>query len=246
VPQISIASVNVPGWSGATSGISLRIYANQYFTAWDGTPIEQTVPKNASSGLGSFFKSYACTVDGSGNITIPAVTLPSTVDSPDNPSATYTALFWDATLNQNVQIFGTFASWPLLASPSATTWAAIFGNVAVVGGAAILVGTVTALPYGATPTATITSANPYYLNLGIPIADALQFLPCTSINAHTFTAPATVIAVAYNGIMLPANVAAPAKSYTVAGDGVTITLTFDIDPSWERIDAFCRPGGSTP
>jgi hypothetical protein len=74
---------------------------------------------------------------------------------------------------------------------------------------------------------------------GFPLA-ALTYLPCAlGANNHSFTAPGLVIAPAYNGVLLPEGQSLPTLSYTLDSTGTRITLNFDIDPSWERIDAFC-------
>ena len=124
MPLITIASVTIPGWQGNTAGVSLRIYANAPFTAESGTIYPQSVMTNPIS-LGTFFQSYACTV-ASGALTIPAVELDSTVDSPDNPDATYSAVLWDGASGQPIQQFGTRSQFTLSPSPTSTTWAAIF------------------------------------------------------------------------------------------------------------------------
>jgi hypothetical protein len=74
---------------------------------------------------------------------------------------------------------------------------------------------------------------------GFPLA-MLAYQPCTlGSNNHSFTAPGPVIAPAYNGVLLPEGASSPTLSYTLDSTGTEITLNFDIDPSWERIDAFC-------
>jgi hypothetical protein len=74
---------------------------------------------------------------------------------------------------------------------------------------------------------------------GFPLA-MLAYQPCAlGLNNHSFTAPGPVIAPAYNGVLLPEGATAPTLSYTLDSTGKGITLNFDIDPSWERIDAFC-------
>lgn len=124
--QITIASATIPGWQGNTQGIVLRIYANSSFTAESGTIYPASVRTN-SPALGTFYQSYACTV-ADGALTIPAITIDSTTDSPDNPDATYSAVIWDTTSGQQVQNFGTLATWQLQPSPTATTWSAIFSG----------------------------------------------------------------------------------------------------------------------
>jgi hypothetical protein len=74
---------------------------------------------------------------------------------------------------------------------------------------------------------------------GFPLA-ALAYLLCAlGVNNHSFTAPGQVIAAAYNGVLLPEGQSTPTLSYTLDSTGTKITLNFDIDPTWERIDAFC-------
>ena len=121
---VTIASVTIPGWQGNTSGIVLRVYTNSDFTAQTGTPYPCSIKANLAS-LGTFYQSHACTVSG-GSLTIPAVTIDSTTDSPDNPDATYSAVLWDTTTGVQIQTFGTFARFQLIPSPTSTTWAAIF------------------------------------------------------------------------------------------------------------------------
>lgn len=121
---ITIASVTIPGWQGNTSGVTLRIYANSSFTAVSGT----LYPKSNVSVNpipGTFYQSYNCTVSG-GSLIIPAVTLDSTVDSPDNPGATFSAVLYDSLSGKQIMPFGTFQQFSLNPSPTSTTWAAIF------------------------------------------------------------------------------------------------------------------------
>jgi hypothetical protein len=122
--SITIASVTIPGWQGNSSGVQLRIYTNQSFTAASGTIYPKSVTL-APSSLGTFFQSYTCSVSA-GSLIIPAVTLDSTVDSPDNPNASYSAVLFDSQSGKQIQSFGTFAAFSLNPSPTSTTWAAIF------------------------------------------------------------------------------------------------------------------------
>src|ERR1700761_6637248 len=105
MPLITITTVTIPGWQGNTTGVSLRIYVNGSFTSQSGTIYPQSVLTNPSS-RGTFFQSFACTVT-SGALTIPEVQLDSTVDSPDNPDATYSAVLWDGTSGMQIQSFAT-------------------------------------------------------------------------------------------------------------------------------------------
>lgn len=124
MPLITIASVTVPGWQGNTSGVSLRIYANASFTAESGTLYPRSVLANPAS-LGTFFQSIACTVSD-GALTIPEVQIDSTVDSPDNPDVTYSAVLFDSSSGKPIQSFGTDSQFTVSPSPTSTTWAAIF------------------------------------------------------------------------------------------------------------------------
>ena len=122
--SITIASVTIPGWQGNTSGVTLRIYANQSFTAASSTLYPKSIVC-VNPIPGTFFQSYACSVSG-GSLIVPAVTLDSTVDSPDNPNATFSAVLFDSLSGKQIQSFGTFAAFSLNPSPTPTTWAAIF------------------------------------------------------------------------------------------------------------------------
>jgi hypothetical protein len=123
---ITIASVVIPGWQGNTTGIQLRIYTNADFTASTGTLYPKTiVPNIKTAGLGSFYQANPCTVSGT-TLTLPAVTLDSTTDSPDNPNGTYSAVLFDSISGKQIQDFGTFSAFSLSPTPTSTTWAAIF------------------------------------------------------------------------------------------------------------------------
>jgi hypothetical protein len=93
--------------------------------------------------------------------------------------------------------------------------------------------------FSGTETIDLSNAIPMVGPYGFPL-NALAYLPCVlGANNHSFTAPGTVIAPAYNGVLLPEGQSTPTLSYTLDSTGTEITLNFDIDPSWERIDAFC-------
>lgn len=78
---------------------------------------------------------------------------------------------------------------------------------------------------------TITPTLPPY---GFPIGD-LAYQPCTG-SGSAYVAPAPILAVSYNGILMPQGVAAPILSWT-PGPGNAINLNFSADPL-DRIDAF--------
>lgn len=73
---------------------------------------------------------------------------------------------------------------------------------------------------------------PLLLNRG------LGYRPCSGATpGRFFVAPGrTIIAVAYNGILMLPALAAPRLSYTAAAQ--VITTNFDVQPG-DRIDAFC-------
>ena len=125
--SITIASVTVPNWQGNTSGIVLRVYFNEAFTAASGNIYPKTIYSNAAvaASLGTFYQTNACTVTGT-SLVIPAITLDSTTDSPDNPGASYSAVLWDSTTGKPIQMFGTFPSFVLDPTHTSATWAAIF------------------------------------------------------------------------------------------------------------------------
>lgn len=142
--QITIASVSIPNWQGANNGIALFIYVNSAFTSAGGTlypaTVERNLPYSGRVSSGTFYLSYPCTTavssppSGTGEeLTIPAITLDSSSDSPDNPGATYSAVLWDTANGCPVQQFGTTARWsldPSYGSPvsTSTTWAEIFST----------------------------------------------------------------------------------------------------------------------
>jgi len=124
MPLITIAAVTIPNWQGNATGIVLRLYANESFTAQSGSFYPRGVQCNPAS-LGTFFQAVTCSVVG-GALTIPSFTLDSTTDSPDNPDASYSAVLWDSASGKPVQSYGTFAAFALPAEPTPTTWSAIF------------------------------------------------------------------------------------------------------------------------
>lgn len=132
MPLISIASLTLPSWQGVGNNVSLFVFINSSFTAESGTycpvTIRENLPYGGRQSTGTFYLAYPCTVSG-GALTIPALSLDSTTDSPDNAAgATYSAVFWDASVGNIIQPFGTFESFPLPSTPTSTTWAAIFST----------------------------------------------------------------------------------------------------------------------
>jgi hypothetical protein len=118
---ITINSQNLYGWQGNSSNVALQIKCDATFTANSGNIVMATSDNPAS--LGSFYQLYTCTVSGT-TLTIPAVTLDSTSDSSNNPSATYSAHLYDQSTNQTIQAYGT--SFGVNPDTTPTTWANIF------------------------------------------------------------------------------------------------------------------------
>jgi len=120
--SVEIASLVISGWQGGSS-VSLRIDTDQTFTSSAGNVWPCTIKSNPAS-LGTFYQLYACAITGT-ELTIPQISLDSTVDSVDNPAATYSASFVDTSCGQIIQPFGA-GSFSVPPSPSSTTWAKIF------------------------------------------------------------------------------------------------------------------------
>jgi hypothetical protein len=120
--SVSIAATSIPNWQ-AGSDVVLRIYPLSSFQAADGTLLVQGNPSNDEASAANFYIPVACTLSGS-TLSIASVTLKSTTDSVDNPTAKYGAFFYT---NEGEQIapFGQFASFALPASPTSTTWDAL-------------------------------------------------------------------------------------------------------------------------
>ena len=127
--QVTISPVTLSGWSGLSTGVALYVFCNDAFTGSDGTLVPKTVRDNVKNGLGTFYQSFACTVNN-GQLAVPAVQLESTTDSPDNPDASYSAVLWDSTTGMAIQSFGTRQSFALSPTPTTITWAAIFSGQA--------------------------------------------------------------------------------------------------------------------
>jgi hypothetical protein len=80
---------------------------------------------DSPAGQGDFYIQSACTVSGN-TLTIPAISLDSTTDSPDNPSARYSAFLVDTSTGDTIQAFG--SSFSLSPDSASTTWPAIFAQ----------------------------------------------------------------------------------------------------------------------
>ncbi len=68
----------------------------------------------------------------------------------------------------------------------------------------------------------------------------LAYLPCAgSVPGTVYNAPGQVIAVAYNGVLMPKGMAAPTLSYTLAGTVIALNFMTETGNPNDRIDALC-------
>jgi hypothetical protein len=129
----NIAPVTLPNWQGVSDSISLFIYIHTAFASAGGSlypaTVEHNLPYNGICTSGTFYIAAPCTVSGS-SLTIPAISLDSTTDSPDNPNALLSAVLWDTAAGQPIEHLGTFTRFSLPAEPTSTTWAQIFATEA--------------------------------------------------------------------------------------------------------------------
>jgi len=116
--QTTIESISLANWQG-TSNVSLQICCDRSFVGSSGAIIQKSSDR-------TFFTLQACSISGT-TLTIPAITIESTVDSVSNPYALYTAYFYDAALCERLTMFGG-CSFPVPATTT-TTWATIFSEV---------------------------------------------------------------------------------------------------------------------
>lgn len=119
---ISISSVVLSDWQGGST-VALRIKIGATFTSLAGNIWLKTM--DSPAGQGDFYIQSACTVDKN-TLTIPAISLDSTTDSPDNPSARYSAFLVDTSTGDTIQAFG--PSFSLSPDSASTTWPAIFAQ----------------------------------------------------------------------------------------------------------------------
>lgn len=117
---IAIAAITLSNWQGNAT-IALRISNDQTFVSSAGNIWLKTLGNPA--GKGDFYQQFACTLTGN-NLAIPAISLDSTTDSPDNPAAKYKAFLVDTSTGDVVQSFG--PAFSLTPADASTTWAAIF------------------------------------------------------------------------------------------------------------------------
>lgn len=84
----------------------------------------------------------------------------------------------------------------------------------------------------------LSSATPYIGPYGFYLP-LLAYLACSGAFPGTvYVAPGPVIAIAYNGELLPRGLAFPILSYTLAPDQVTATLNFNTEAG-DQVDALC-------
>src|SRR5260370_14712402 len=104
---ITVPSQTIKNFQARTAGpIFLRIYVNQAFVTSDGTPLQPS-----SSGSNNYYLQLTCTLAGT-TLTIPSFTIDSTTDGQDINTATYGAMFFDATGAQ-IQTFAGFERFRL-------------------------------------------------------------------------------------------------------------------------------------
>lgn len=114
---MTVSSTVVNGWAyGSAQVITLRIYANQDFVTSDGE-----IVKFGAVGGSGFYRSFTCTVVGT-VLTVPTITLPTTTDSTDVPSATWTAVFYVGGTKRDTWLAG-FKLTHTVGSP--TTWSTV-------------------------------------------------------------------------------------------------------------------------
>ena len=89
--NVLIAGQSFPGYNYGGTTAKIRIYPSEKFTASDGTIVGGATLLGNTTG---FFFTLNCTV-ANNVLTSPSISLPSTTDSMDEPSVTYTAVLFD-------------------------------------------------------------------------------------------------------------------------------------------------------
>lgn len=116
--KIPIEHINTPDVWRLTGTVKLRIYANQSFMSSGG----QFIPQGTPGAPNTAYLEVTCTVL-SNVLTIPGFEIDSTVDSLDNPWATYTAELVAG--SRRVPFLANFAINTLQAGDPSTTWGEI-------------------------------------------------------------------------------------------------------------------------
>jgi hypothetical protein len=65
---------------------------------------------------------------------------------------------------------------------------------------------------------------------------ALVTQPCSKTAPGNYSAPGNIVALFYNGVLLPRGEAAPTLSYTATGQVATLNFSTGME---DRIDALC-------
>jgi hypothetical protein len=88
--QIMIAGEVVPNWNRRETDLELWIFADETFNTSEGV----TIPAGNQTNKNAFYKIPLVTDRDARTLTIPNVTLYSTIDSPNRPNAKYTAYIY--------------------------------------------------------------------------------------------------------------------------------------------------------
>lgn len=126
MPDVTISSTQTGlKWQGGAAAPTLIIEAAAPFLTAAGIPV--------NNGGGPFRAEYATTINGSGYVVVPDVTLPSTEDS-TVPDVTYFAYFqksnvYDPASRMPFSTFGLGRGFRVPESPTTTTWEEIDANM---------------------------------------------------------------------------------------------------------------------
>ncbi|GEM_PF-5690960 len=114
---VTISSTTIENIQYGGSTCTLKIWANSNFFTSGGLAV-----LGGAVGSDNVYKSVACTISGT-TLTIPSLTIDSTTDSIDKPTAVYTAVFYDSTGRRRDVYLSNFRVSHSLAPT--TTWGAI-------------------------------------------------------------------------------------------------------------------------
>jgi hypothetical protein len=204
--EITIQSTTVSGWRHSNTSPRLRIYLSKPFVTSTGTTVTQS--GSPQSG-GIFYTEYTCSV-AANVLTIPAVTLHSTIDALTNNDAKYSAYFYTAAGAQ-IQPYQGFTSFALPAN-TPTTWATVmqFNSAGV--------------PYRPTDTFTKPQILALLSQSGNSIATFLLKTPdATLSNSFAFSSLATGLLKNQTGTGNLSIAVADTDYLTPAGNGSSLT-----------------------